>query len=189
MKIGLYFGSFNPIHTGHLIVAQQLLLQANLDKVWFVLSPQNPLKKKQHLLAEDKRLLLLKNAIIGNDDFEVSDIEFNMPKPSYTIDTLNKLVREFPEHTFSILLGSDNLEKFVLWKNYEEILQNFKIVVYARGIIDEKWEQYRNVVLYEVPYIHISATYIRHLVKEKKRIRYLVPAQVEEDIMKWYSEE
>ena len=189
MKIGLYFGSFNPIHAGHLIVAQQLLVPAGWDKVWFVLSPQNPLNLSQNLLAEEKRLILLRSAINGNDRFEVSEVELNMPKPSFTIDTLDKLVQEFPEHTFSMLLGSDNMEKFVLWKNYEKILNGFKLLVYTRGIIDEKWEQYRNIILYDVPYIHISATYIRHLVKEKKSIRYLVPPQVEGEIMKWYSEE
>ena len=187
MKIGLYFGSFNPIHTGHLIVAQQLLSQAGLDKVWFVLSPQNPFKQNQHLLPEDQRLQLLQQAIENNDVFTVSDVEFHLPRPSYTIDTLNHLAELFPEHTFSIILGSDNLEQFTQWKEYETILKNYKVLVYTRGAIDEKWEQYRNIILFDVPYIHISATYIRHLVKSGKSIRYLVPEAVEDEINKLYS--
>ena len=187
MKIGLYFGSFNPIHTGHLIVAQQLLELAALDKVWFVLSPQNPFKKTQHLLDETKRLSLLSKAIAGNEKFEVSDAEFTLPRPSYTIDTLAHLTKEFPEHTFCVLLGSDNLENFLHWKDYESILRDFKLIVYTRGAIDEKWEQYRNIILFDVPYIHISATYIRHLIRAKKSIRYLVPECVEVEVKKAYS--
>lgn len=187
MKIGLYFGSFNPIHSGHLIVAQQLLDQAKLDKVWFVLSPQNPFKQNQNLLNEEKRLSLLTQAIAGNPDFEVCDVEFSLPKPSYTIDTLSNLKENFPDHIFSILIGSDNLEQFMLWKDYETILRDYKVLVYTRGAVEEKWEQYRNIVLYDVPYIHISATYIRHLVKERKSIRYLVPECIEEEVKKAYS--
>jgi nicotinate-nucleotide adenylyltransferase len=186
MNIGLYFGSFNPLHTGHLIIAEQLLTQAGLDKIWFVLSPQNPFKQNEEMVDEGKRLLILKKAIDGNNHFEVCDAEFYLPKPSYTIDTLHHLSNQFPEHTFSILLGSDNLGQFTQWKSYEEILHGYRILVYARGTIDEKWEQYRNILLFDVPYIHISATYIRQLVKQGKSIKYLVPESIEEDIKSFY---
>ena len=187
MNIGLYFGSFNPLHNGHLIVAEQLRVQAKLDKVWFVLSPQNPFKKNHELLDEEKRLLILTKAIEGNKYFAVCDAEFNLPRPSYTIDTLHDLSSRFPENTFSILLGGDNLEQFMGWKNYEEILSGYKILVYARGTIDEKWEQYRNILLFDVPYIHISATYIRQLVRQGKSIRSLVPDTIEEEIKSGYA--
>lgn len=187
MKIGLYFGSFNPVHTGHLLVAQQIHSLAGLDKVWFVLSPQNPFKQNQTLLNEVERLLLLKKAITGNENFKVSDIEFQLPRPSYTHDTLLHLAKAYPGDTFSIILGSDNLEQFTQWKNYEEILKAYKILVYTRGAIDEKWENYRNIILFDVPYIHISATYIRHLVQEKRSIKYLVPESVEADVVRLYS--
>ncbi len=186
MKIGLFFGSFNPLHTGHLIVAQQILTQAKLDRIWFVLSPQNPFKKIESLLDENKRLELLKQGIEENPDFEVCDIEFSLPKPSYTIDTLNHLSSANPDHVFSIILGSDNLEQFTQWKNYEDILSGYKVLVYARGTVDEKWEHYHNILIYDVPYIHISATYIRNLVKQGKSIKYLVPGAIEQNINDWY---
>ena len=148
MKIGLYFGSFNPIHNGHLIVAQQLLEQAGLDKIWFVLSPQNPFKQNSELLHENSRLLILERAIEGNPSFEVCDEEFRLPRPSYTIDTLNHLALKYKEHTFWVIMGSDNLEHFTAWKNYEDILTNFKIIVYSRGAVDEKWEHYKNLLIY-----------------------------------------
>jgi nicotinate-nucleotide adenylyltransferase len=187
MKIGLYFGSFNPVHNGHLIVASQLRQQAGLDKIWFVLSPQNPFKVNDNLLDENKRLSLLQKAIGGDPDFELCDVEFHLPRPSYTIDTLKFLTKKYPEHSFALLMGSDNLDGFSRWKKYDEIVKDYLILVYQRSETEQRETTLQNILLFDLPYIHISGTYIRQRVREGKTIKYLVPASIEEEIIAAYS--
>ena len=151
MKIGLYFGSFNPVHNGHLQIAETILAKSDLKKIWFVVSPQNPLKKKNDLLNQKDRLQMVKLALKGNKNFSASDVEFHLPVPSYTIDTLSFLAKKFPQHTFSVIIGSDNLSKIHLWKNYETLLNDYEIFVYCRGRINKsKWKNYGNIHFPEV---------------------------------------
>ena len=185
MSIALYFGSFNPIHIGHLIIAQSILRHSEIEKVWFVVSPQNPFKKNAQLLQEHQRFYLAQIATEDNPDFYVSNIEFGMPKPSYTIDTLMYLKEKYPQKKFSILMGGDNLESFTKWKNYEAILQNYKIYVYKRPHADTlDVIQHSNIEFLEVPQMDISSTLIRSLIKDQKSIKYLVPDLVAAEIEK-----
>jgi nicotinate-nucleotide adenylyltransferase len=183
--IALYFGSFNPIHTGHLIIAESILLQKEIDKVWFVVSPQNPFKKSQGLLNETSRFFLTQLAVENNEHFGASNIEFSLPKPSYTIDTLTYLKEKHPTHTFSLLMGGDNLEHFEKWKNYETILENYKIYVYKRpDASNQNLLNHPNIIILDVPMIEISSTQIRSRIQKKESIRYLVPDVVREEIEK-----
>lgn len=183
--IALYFGSFNPIHTGHLIIAESILLQKEIDKVWFVVSPQNPFKKSQGLLNETSRFFLTQLAVENNEYFGASNIEFSLPKPSYTIDTLTYLKEKHPTHTFSLLMGGDNLEHFEKWKNYETILENYKIYVYKRpNASNQNLLNHPNIIILEVPMIEISSTLIRSRIQKKESIRYLVTDMVREEIEK-----
>lgn len=179
MKIGLYFGTFNPIHSGHLIIANTILQQTDLKKIWFVVSPQNPLKEKSDLLNHRHRLEMVNLAIEGNENFSACDVEFRLPVPSFTIDTLGFLRKKFPQHEFSIIMGSDNLEGIHLWKNYEELIADYKFFVYRRGKFDEaKWKSKSNIHILDVPLLNISSTHIRNLLKEKKSAQYLLPDAV-----------
>lgn len=183
--IALYFGSFNPIHTGHLIIAESILLQNEIDKVWFVVSPQNPFKKSQGLLNETSRFFLTQLAVENNEHFGASNIEFSLPKPSYTIDTLTYLKEKYPTHTFSLLMGGDNLEHFEKWKNYETILENYKIYVYKRpDASNQNKTNHPHIIILDVPMIEISSTLIRSRIQNKESIRYLVPDVVREEIEK-----
>jgi nicotinate-nucleotide adenylyltransferase len=183
--IALYFGSFNPIHTGHLIIAESILLQKEIDKVWFVVSPQNPFKKSQGLLNETSRFFLTQLAVENNEHFGASNIEFSLPKPSFTIDTLTYLKEKYPSHTFSLLMGGDNLEHFAKWKNYETIQENYKIYVYKRpDASNENKINHPNIIILDVPMIEISSTLIRSRIQNKESIRYLVPDVVREEIEK-----
>jgi nicotinate-nucleotide adenylyltransferase len=183
--IALYFGSFNPIHTGHLIIAESILLQKEIDKVWFVVSPQNPFKKSQGLLNETSRFFLTQLAVENNEYFGASNIEFSLPKPSYTIDTLTYLKEKHPTHTFSLLMGGDNLEHFEKWKNYETILENYKIYVYKRpDASNQNLLNHPNIIILDVPMIELSSTLIRSRIQKKESIRYLVPDVVREEIEK-----
>jgi nicotinate-nucleotide adenylyltransferase len=183
--IALYFGSFNPIHTGHLIIAESILLQKEIDKVWFVVSPQNPFKKSQGLLNETSRFFLTQLAVENNEHFGASNIEFSLPKPSYTIDTLTYLKEKHPTHTFSLLMGGDNLEHFEKWKNYETIIENYKIYVYKRpDASNQNLLNHPNIIILDVPMIEISSTLIRSRIQKKESIRYLVPDVVREEIEK-----
>ncbi len=175
MKIGLFFGSFNPMHIGHKIIASYMVEFSNLDKVMFVVSPQNPLKQKNSLLDQYHRLQIIRAEEEDNPKLSVSDIEFSMPKPSYTIDTLVRLKEEHPENDYALIMGSDNLQNFHKWKNYEQILENYSIYVYPRlGIKIEG--THKNIHIIDgVPQMEISSSFIRKSIKEGKDISYLMP--------------
>lgn len=176
MNTGLYFGSFNPIHNGHLIIAQAVLELAKLDEIWFVVSPQNPFKRNKNLLHEFDRYDMVRLAIEDNDRFNVSDIEFSMPKPSYTIDTLTYLKEKYPKNRFKLIIGGDNLAIFPKWKNSEKIMEEFGLIVYPRpGSEKSEIALHPNVTYIEAPLLDISATYIRKCIRENRSIRYLVP--------------
>lgn len=185
MKIGLFFGSFNPVHTGHLIIAQAVVNETDLDRCWMVVSPQNPFKKKKNLLREYDRLKMLELSLEDNPDIEPSNVEFMLPKPSYTIDTLLHLRERMPSYEFSLVMGEDNLEHFHKWKNFEAILKHYPIYCYPRlGSEGDHWEKYPQVKRFEMPYLDISATRIRKMVKENKDVRYLVPKGAYEYLVK-----
>jgi nicotinate-nucleotide adenylyltransferase len=179
-KIGLFFGSFNPIHVGHLIIANVMAQNTDLDKVWLVVSPQNPFKPSKGLLHEFDRYDLVKAAIADNFKLEVSDVEFHLPKPSYTIHTLAYLTEKYPNKEFKVIIGEDNLENFTKWKNHEQILNQFGLYVYPRPhVTNSDLKRHSNVTIVKAPMIDISATYIRNCIKNNKSIRYLVPEPVE----------
>lgn len=183
--IGLYSGSFNPIHQGHLIIAEYILQNTPIDKVWFVPSPQNPLKEEKELLPQQDRMGLVRLAIEGNNDFVASDVEFRLPKPSYTIHTLDYLEAEYPDKEFRLIIGEDNLQCFSYWKDYKRILKQWIIYVYPRlGYANEQFEEEKNVIRISAPIIEISSTYIRECIREGKSIQYLVPQSVREEIEK-----
>ncbi len=178
MNIGLYFGSFNPIHIGHLIVANHVLEHSDLDKIWFVISPQNPLKKSSTLLNEYDRMHLVELAIEDNPKFKASNIEFKLPKPSYTIDTLTYLKEKFPLESFTVIMGSDSYLNLPKWKNYEQLKQQYKIIVYERPEHKIEEQSTENITFLKAPLIAASSTFIRNLIKEKKSARYLLPEKV-----------
>ena len=183
MKIGLFFGSFNPIHIGHLIVANTILNQTDMDQVWFVVSPQNPLKKSNTLLHEFDRLHMVRMAIDDNPQFSVTDIEFRMPRPSYTIDTLTYLSEKYKNHTFILIMGEDNLDNFSQWKNYEKIIEQYEVCMYPRIRSSFTSVAIPRLTFVKAPLLDISATFIRQSVKEGKSIKYLVPVEVESYIL------
>lgn len=179
MKIGLFFGSFNPIHIGHLIIANYMATQTDLDKVWLVVSPQNPLKPKKTLARDADRLYLTRLGIGDNPRVTASNIEFGLPKPSYTIDTLTFLKEKYPEHEFALIMGGDNLASLHLWKNYEQILANYDIYIYKRPNHElGELASHPRVRIFEAPLLDISATYIRECLRTGKSVRYLVPEAV-----------
>ena len=176
MKIGLYFGSFNPIHIGHLAIANYMAEYSDLDQIWFVVSPQNPFKQKSSLLSDYHRLELVNRSIENYTKLKASNIEFGLPKPSYTIDTLTYLKEKFPANEFSLIVGSDNLKSFSKWKNYELILQNHDLYVYPRpGFKDEEVQLEGNIHLVNAPLMEISSSFIREAIKNKKEIPYFMP--------------
>jgi len=182
-KIGLFFGSFNPVHVGHLIIANIMAENTDLSKVWFVVSPQNPFKPSKGLLHEFDRYDMVKAAIADHYKLEASDVEFNLPKPSYTIHTLAYLTEKFPGKEFKVIIGEDNLENFSKWKNHDEILNQFGLYVYPRPhVTNSDLTRHANVKMIEAPLLDISATYIRNCIKNNKSIRYLVPEPVEQMI-------
>ena len=176
---GLYFGSFNPVHIGHLAIANYMVEFAGVDEFWFVVTPQNPHKLKTNLLNDYDRLEMVQLAIEGDDRMQVSDIEFYLPKPSYTIDTLTYLQERNPGKIFKILMGSDNLENFHKWKNHEVILEHFGVVIYPRPGFDPSKIEHPNIVVAEnAPQMEISSSFIRNAIKEGKDIRHFLPVKV-----------
>ncbi len=186
MQIGLYFGSFNPIHHGHLLIANYILENTELDQVWFVVSPQNPLKPSGSLLNEYHRLYLVKLAVEGENRLKASDIEFKLPKPSYTADTLTYLQEKYPAHKFSLIMGSDSFQNLSKWKNHTFILQNYPVYIYKRTQHEvlPAYPGTKKIIVLSAPLLPISATEIRKKIKEGKSIRYLVPDNVREEIEK-----
>ncbi|MCA8831748.1 nicotinate (nicotinamide) nucleotide adenylyltransferase [Hymenobacter pini] len=183
-KVGLLFGSFNPIHVGHLILANFMATQTDLDEVWLVVSPQSPFKVGQELLPESDRLLLVELAIAGNNRLRAVDIEFGLPKPSYTIATLDELRRQYPEQQFVLLMGGDNLPGLPRWKEADRLLSEYQVYVYPRpGTALPDVAHLSKIEVVEAPMLDISATFIRACVQQGKSIRYLVPDAVEQQIV------
>ena len=175
MKIGLFFGSFNPMHIGHKVIASYLVEFSDLEKVCFVVSPQNPLKQKQSLLDQYHRLMIIRMEVEDNPKLQVSDIEFKMPQPSYTIDTLVRLKEEHPENEYALIMGADNLQNFHKWKNYEQILTDYSVYVYPRPGIEISGSNENIHIVKGVPQMEISASFIRESIKQKKDVSYLIP--------------
>lgn len=184
MKIGLYFGSFNPIHIGHLIIANQIANNIDLDQVWFVISPQNPLKTNNTLLNKYHRKYLIDVAIDGEKKLRSSTIEFSLPIPSFTINTLTYLKEKYPDSTFSIIMGSDSLQNITKWKNYETLIKDYQILVYERPEFLIKNNFGENIIPLKAPLLDISSTKIRDMIKAGKSIKFLVPDVVKEEIEK-----
>jgi len=180
VKIGLFFGSFNPIHMGHLIIANLMAETTDLKKVWFVVSPQSPFKSGKGLLHEFDRYDMVRAAIHDNFNLDVTDIEFHLPKPSYTIHTLVHLQERHPDKEFKIIIGEDNLEGFTRWKNYERILEDYGLYVYPRpNVTNTDLKRHPHVKMIEAPLMDISATFIRTCIRNQQSVRYLVPDAVE----------
>lgn len=182
MKTGLYFGSFNPVHIGHLAIANFMIEFTDLDQLWFVISPQNPLKKQASLLEDHKRRAMLELALENDDRFRVCDIEFRMPKPSYTIDTLTWLKELHPATEFVLIMGSDGLPTFRKWKNFQVIEAQYKRYVYPRPGYPVEPDQYPNMILVDAPQMEISSTFIREALRSKHDIRHFLPGKVYEYI-------
>jgi len=176
MKIGLLFGSFNPVHVGHLIIANYMANYTTLDKVWLVVSPQNPLKKYGDLINTYDRLEMCKLATDNSKNIQVSDVELKLPQPSYTIDTLAHLQEKYPQHEFALIMGSDNLVSLPKWKNYKLILRDYQIFVYPRpGYENTDLATHPSVTITMTPLMELSATFIRQSLKDKKNVQYFVP--------------
>ena len=182
MKIGLFFGSFNPIHHGHLMVASFIANHTDLQQVWLVVSPQNPHKTQSSLLNEYDRLHLAQLAIEDDDQIKVSDIEFKLPKPSYTIDTLTYLEEKYPQHQFYVIMGGDSFQNLPKWKNFEALVKNYQFIVYRRPGFEITEKYGADVTYLEAPMLELSATLIRNNCKDGITIRYLVPEDVRLEI-------
>lgn len=179
MKIGLFFGSFNPIHVGHLILANHIVENTDLNQVWFVVSPHNPLKEKKTLLADNHRYAMVEIALEGNDKLRASNIEFNLPQPNYTVVTLAKLKEKYPNYSFALIMGEDNFQAIDKWYNYEQILDNYPIIVYPRNERSTTTINYSTVTfLQDVPLMNISSTYIRNAIKSNKDVKYVLTNEV-----------
>ena len=181
MKIGLYFGSFNPIHIGHLVIANHIAEYSDLNEVWFVVTPHNPFKKKSSLLDNFQRLEMVYRATKDYTKLKPCDIEFNLPQPNYTVNTLAYLQEKYPNHEFSLIMGEDNLKSFHKWKNYEVILENQDIYVYPR-VSDEKTETqfdgHSKIHSVDAPIMELSSTFIRKAIKAGKNIKPMLPEHV-----------
>jgi nicotinate-nucleotide adenylyltransferase len=178
-KVGLFFGSFNPIHTGHLIIAGYMLNFTDLDDVWFIISPHNPLKEKKTLLADHHRYAMVQIAIEDNPRLRASNIEFKLAQPSYTIDTMVRLEEKHPDHQFVLIAGTDIFPTFHKWKNYETLLANYKFYIYRRPGYDAGiYAQHPHVTIFDAPLMEISSSFIREAIAEGRDIRYFVPEKV-----------
>ncbi|WP_394760252.1 nicotinate (nicotinamide) nucleotide adenylyltransferase [Flavobacterium sp.] len=185
MKIGLYFGTFNPIHIGHLIIANHMVEYSDLDQIWMVVTPHNPLKKKDTLLDDYQRLYLVNLATEEYPKIKPSDVEFKLPQPNYTVNTLAYLQDKFRQHDFSLIMGEDNLKSLHKWKNYEVILQNHDIYIYPRvspEIENLELKNHSKIHIIDAPIVEISSTFIRENIKSKKNIQPLLPCKVWEYI-------
>ncbi len=181
MNVGLYFGTFNPIHIGHLIIANHLVENSDLDEIWMVVTPHNPFKKKSSLLDNHHRLELVFKATEAYDKIKPSDIEFALPQPNYTVFTLAHISDTYPEHSFSLIMGEDNLKSLHKWKNYETILEHHHVYVYPRisgGVIETQFDNNPRIHKIDSPIIEISSTMIRKGIKAKKDIRPLLSEPV-----------
>jgi len=184
MKIGLYFGSFNPVHTGHLIIANHILNETEIEKLWFVISPQNPFKDESNLLNEYHRLELVRLATEDDLRIKASDIEFSLPRPSYTSATLVYLSEKYPEHEFFLIMGSDSFQNIQKWKNAEWIIKNYPIIVYIRPGYPIDNNIGAKLIKLEAPLLQLSATQIRNYIKQGKSVRYMIPDKVLDEIEK-----
>lgn len=185
MKVVLFFGSFNPIHIGHMAIANYVCEYSEVDAVWFVVSPHNPHKEKKSLLNDRTRFFLVQEAIDEYTKMKVSDIEFGLSQPSYTIHTLTFLKEKYPQHTFVLLMGADNVENFHKWKNFEQIIAKHEIFVYPRpGVSDDIFKKYPSFKKIDAPIMEISSTFIRKAISENKDMRFYLPHKVAEYIDK-----
>lgn len=181
MNVGLYFGTFNPIHVGHLTIANHLVEHSDLDQVWFVVTPHSPFKKKNSLLDDHQRLEMVYQATKDYDKLKESNIEFNLPQPNYTVNTLAHLEEKYPENNFALIMGEDNLKSFHKWKNYDVILSRHKIYVYPRisqGTIESKFEDHPSITRVKAPIMELSSTFIRKSIKAGKNVRPMLPEAV-----------
>jgi len=185
-KIGLFFGSFNPIHIGHLILANYILENSDMDELWFMVSPQNPFKDKKSLLADHNRLDMVQLAVKNYPKMRASNVEFSLPKPSYTIDTLTYLKEKYPNYSFALIMGEDNLDSLPKWKNAEKLMSDYQIIVYPRtfeggtstSLSVSKIKNQENINIINAPIIELSATEIRNMIKEGKNVRPMLPPEV-----------
>ncbi len=181
-KVGLFFGSFNPIHIGHLILANYILENSDMAELWFVVSPQNPFKDKKSLLSDHNRLDMVQLAVKNYPNMRVSNVEFSLPKPSYTIDTLTYLKEKYPDHSFALIMGEDNLKGLPKWKNSDKLIENYQIIVYPRLFEGEKQEKefskHDHISMINAPIIELSATEIRNMIKNGKNVRPMLPPEV-----------
>jgi len=184
MKIGIFPGSFNPVHIGHLAIANYIAENEDYDEIWFLITPRSPLKGKNQLLPPEFRLKLIEDAIKGYGKFKPCTIEFTLPQPTYTITTLQKLKINYPEHSFELIIGSDNWQLFHRWKDYQRILNNFKILVYPRVGSNKTPINHQNVRMCKAPIICVSSTYIRKSMLEGKDVRFFMPKGAFEKIKK-----
>jgi nicotinate-nucleotide adenylyltransferase len=181
MKIGLYFGTFNPIHIGHLTIANHMAEYSDLDQVWFVVTPHSPFKKKSSLLDNHHRFQMVDRAIEDYSKLRASDIEFNLPQPNYTINTLTYLEEKYPDYDFALIMGEDNLKNFHKWKNYELILERHHIYVYPRisnGKVESRFDNHPKIHSINSPIMQLSSTFIRKAIKDGKNIRPMLPEHV-----------
>lgn len=190
-KVGLYFGTFNPIHAGHLIIANYMVEFSDLDEIWMVVTPHNPFKKKSSLLDNHHRLEMVYKACEDYPKLRPSDIEFNLPQPNYTVNTLVQLEEKHPDTGFSLIMGEDNLKSFHKWKNYEVILEQYSIYVYPRisnGLVESQFRDNEKISMVPAPIIELSSTFIRKAIKEGKDIRAMLPQKVWDyiDTMNFY---
>ena len=178
-RTGLFFGSFNPIHTGHLMIANYMVEFTDISQVWFIVSPHNPLKDKTTLLADHHRLAMANIAVEDDQRFRASNIEFHLPEPSYTIDTLTLLQEKYPRTEFVIIAGQDNLPYLHKWKNFEQLLEQYEIYLYPRPqVAESRFDKHPHIHFTESPLIEVSSSFIRKSIKEKKDIRHFLPEKV-----------